>query len=110
MTAMERVWTRMKTTATTNAEKRTLLTMPASRRTVLKICRKEKAKTPRQDALHYLATQLVRLTVAVHIGGFETPLVGSPTGPSRRLSGRFRALRQDLRRRPRLLRSGLRHG
>ena len=62
MTSMERVWTRMKTTATTNASKGTL-TMPASRLTVLKICRREKAKTPRQDALHYLATELVRLTL-----------------------------------------------
>jgi hypothetical protein len=63
MTSMERVWARMKTTATTNASKGTPLTMPASRLTVLKICRREKAKTPRQDALHYLATQLVRLTL-----------------------------------------------
>jgi hypothetical protein len=63
MTEMERVWTRMKTAATTNALKATVLTMPASRLTVLKICRQEKAKTPRQDALHYLATELVRLTL-----------------------------------------------
>jgi hypothetical protein len=63
MTSMERVWTRMKTTATANARGRTPLTMPASRLTVLKICRREKAKTPRQDTLHYLATELVRLTL-----------------------------------------------
>jgi hypothetical protein len=69
MTSMERVWTRMKTTATTNASKGTLLTMPASRLTVLKICRREKAKTPRQDALHFLATELVRLTLETKYPG-----------------------------------------
>jgi hypothetical protein len=59
----------MKTTATTNASKGTLLTMPASRLTVLKICRREKAKTPRQDALHFLATELVRLTLETKYPG-----------------------------------------
>jgi hypothetical protein len=63
MTAMERVWTSMKTTADKFAESKTLISVRASRLTVLKICRREKAKTPRQDALHYLATQLVRLTL-----------------------------------------------
>jgi hypothetical protein len=63
MTAMKRVWSRLKTTATANARKRTLLTMPASRLAVLDICRLEKAKTPQQDALHSLATELVRLTL-----------------------------------------------
>jgi hypothetical protein len=63
MTSMERVWTRMKTTADKFAESKTLISVRESRNTVLKICRREKAKTPRQDALHYLATQLVRLTL-----------------------------------------------
>jgi hypothetical protein len=60
---MERVWTRMKTTANTNARQRTLVSVPASRVTVLKICRQEKAVPLPREALDYLATELVRLTL-----------------------------------------------
>jgi hypothetical protein len=65
MTSSERVWARMKATANATARKRkrTILTMPASRLSVLQICRREKAKTPHRDALDLLATSLVRLTL-----------------------------------------------
>jgi hypothetical protein len=63
MTAIERVWTRMKTTATKNAQSKTLVSVRESRDTVLKICRREKAQRPTQETLQYLATQLVRLTL-----------------------------------------------
>jgi hypothetical protein len=63
MTSMESVWASMKTAATAYARQRTILTMPASRLTVLRISGQKKAQTPSQDALHYLATELVRLTL-----------------------------------------------
>jgi hypothetical protein len=63
MTAMERVWTRMKTTAIKFAKHKTLISVRESRNTVLKICRREKARSPSPDTLQYLATQLVRLTL-----------------------------------------------
>jgi hypothetical protein len=60
---MERVWTRLTTTATNLAEHKTLISIRESRNTILKICRQEKAKSPPRDALQYLATELVRLTL-----------------------------------------------
>lgn len=63
LTAMERVWTRLKTTAIKFAEHKRLISVRESRNTVLKICRQEKANSPPPDALQYLATELVRLTL-----------------------------------------------
>lgn len=69
MTEMERVWMRMKTTATRFARRRALLSVPMSRTIVLKICSQQKAKSPPADALEYLATQLVRLTLEARFPG-----------------------------------------
>jgi hypothetical protein len=44
---MERVWTRLKTTAIKFAEHKRLISVRESRNTVLKICRQEKAKSRR---------------------------------------------------------------
>lgn len=62
MPPMERVWVRMKSTAAKLAKHQTLISEQESRNTVLKLCRQEKATSPPPDALHYLATELVRLT------------------------------------------------
>jgi len=59
---MERVWTRMKTAASKLARRKSLVDVAESRDTVLKICRRESA-TPPPDALEYLTTELVRLTL-----------------------------------------------
>jgi hypothetical protein len=69
MNAMERVWARMKRSATKYAEHKTLISVRESRNTVLKLCRQEKAKAPPPDALHYLATELVRLTLEQQVPG-----------------------------------------
>jgi len=60
---MERVWTRMKIAATKLAGRKSLVNVAESRDAVLKICRREKATPPPPDALEYLATELVRLTL-----------------------------------------------
>ncbi len=62
MTAMERVWIRMKTTATSVSARKRLVGMAESRETVLRLCRSEKAGPPPGDALEYLAAELLRLT------------------------------------------------
>lgn len=63
MTEMERVWTRMKAAAKKLAGRKSLVNIAESRDTVLKICRRESATPPPPDALEYLATELVRLTL-----------------------------------------------
>jgi hypothetical protein len=63
MTAMERVWTRMKTKATQFADRKTLISVPEAQQTVLNICRREHAAYPPPDALEYLTTELVRLSL-----------------------------------------------
>ncbi len=62
MNSMERVWARMKVRAIRFADHKTLIGMPESRDTVLKLCRQEKASTPPREALQFLAKELVRLT------------------------------------------------
>jgi hypothetical protein len=62
MTAMERVWIRMKTAATSLGARKRLVGLAESRDTVLKLCRSEKASPPPGDALEYLAVEFVRLT------------------------------------------------
>jgi len=63
MTAMERVWTRMKTRATKFSKRETLISVPEAQRTVLTICRRELAPYPPPDALEYLTSELVRLSL-----------------------------------------------
>lgn len=63
MSDMERVWTRMKTAASKLARRKSLVDVAESRDTVLKICRRESATPPPPDALEYLTTELVRLTL-----------------------------------------------
>jgi len=60
---MERVWARIKASANKFADQKTLISMRESQSVVLKLCRQEKASTPPQDALQYLAKELVRLTL-----------------------------------------------
>ncbi len=59
---MERIWARMKATATKLAKRKVLVGESESRDTVLKICRSESAKPPPPDALDYLTGELLRLT------------------------------------------------
>jgi hypothetical protein len=63
MNSMERVWSRIKVIASKSADKKTLISMRESRDVVLRLCRQEKAETPPRDALHFLAKELVRLTL-----------------------------------------------
>jgi hypothetical protein len=63
MTAMERVWTRMKIKASKFAKRETLVGLPEAQRTVLTICRRELASFPPPDALEYLTAELVRLSL-----------------------------------------------
>jgi hypothetical protein len=67
----------MKATATKNARKREALTMPESRLAVLEIFTREKAKAPQQDALHYLAKELMRLTLEASMRGNAQPVIPS---------------------------------
>ncbi len=60
---MERVWERMKTAAVRLAKRKALVDEAESRETVLSICRQEKAKLPPPEAVDYLTTELLRLTV-----------------------------------------------
>jgi hypothetical protein len=63
MNPMERVWMRMKASAAKSALRKSLISMRESQDTVLKLCRQEKAEKPPQDALQFLAKELVRLTL-----------------------------------------------
>jgi hypothetical protein len=60
---MERVWERMKTTATRLAKRKIPVGEAESRETVLSICRQEKATLPPPEALDYLSAELLRLTL-----------------------------------------------
>jgi hypothetical protein len=53
----------MKATAIKLAGRKSPIDVAESRDTVLKICRRESATPPPPDALEYLATELVRLTL-----------------------------------------------
>jgi hypothetical protein len=63
MPATDRLWEFIKATAGVNARQGAILTMPASRKAILKICRQRKASPPSPETLNYLATELVRLTL-----------------------------------------------
>lgn len=60
---MERVWARIKVIANKSARQKTLISMRESRSVVLRLCRQEKAETPPRDAVHFLAKELVRLSL-----------------------------------------------
>ena len=62
MNSIERVWKRMKEAAVKLAHRKTAITMRESEDTVRKLCRQEKATAPPQDALEFLAEELMRLT------------------------------------------------
>jgi len=62
-TAMERVWTRMKTKATHFAERKTFISESEAERAVLTICRGERVADPPPNALEYLTAELVRLSL-----------------------------------------------
>jgi hypothetical protein len=63
MNSIERVWARLKVVASKSAGQKTLISMRESQTVVLKLCRQERAETPPRDALHFLAKELVRLTL-----------------------------------------------
>jgi hypothetical protein len=67
MNSMERVWTRIKVVAKKSAGQKTLISMRESQNVVLRLCRQEKAGTPPRDALHFLAKELVRLTLEAQV-------------------------------------------
>ena len=76
MNSMERVWTRMKEAAVKSARRKTVITMRESQDTVLKFCRQEKASSPPQDALQFLAEELMRLTLEAHAASANLPAAG----------------------------------
>ena len=63
MNSMERVWKRIKIAAKKSADQKSLISMRESRSVVLRLCRQEKVEPPRQEALHFLAKELVRLAL-----------------------------------------------
>ena len=69
MNDMERVWMRLKRTASRLAKDDTLISVRDSRDRVLKICDQEKAKSPPREAVRYLAAELVRLTLEARLPG-----------------------------------------
>jgi hypothetical protein len=69
MNPMERVWKRMKVTAAKFARCRTPVSLRESQDAVLKLCRQEKAQIPPQEALQFLAEELLRLTVEARLPG-----------------------------------------
>ena len=61
-TPMERVWTRMKTTAATVAKRKTFISVAEAQRAILTMCHLERTASPPPDALEYLASELVRMS------------------------------------------------
>lgn len=57
------VWDRVKEKATIHGESGCLISMGNARAMVLRICREEQAECPPPDALEYLASELVRLSL-----------------------------------------------
>jgi hypothetical protein len=57
------VWNRLKDTAATQGQTGYLISMADARFIVLRVCREERAEIPPPDALEYLASELVRLTL-----------------------------------------------
>ncbi len=63
-TPMERVWTRMKTTAAKVAKRKTFISVAEASRAILTMCHLERTASPPPDALEYLASELVRMSQA----------------------------------------------
>lgn len=63
-TPMERVWTRIKTTAAKVANRKTFISVDEAQRAILTMCRLERTASPPPDALEYLASELVRMSHA----------------------------------------------
>lgn len=63
-TPMERVWTRMKTTAAKVAKRKTFISVAEAQRAILTMCHLERTASPPPDALEYLASELVRMSQA----------------------------------------------
>jgi len=61
-TSMERVWTRIKTTAAKVAKRKTFISVAEAERAILTMCHLERAESPPPDALEYLASELVRMS------------------------------------------------
>lgn len=62
MTDINRVWNRMKTAAQRHARVSNILSVREAKLEVAKLCQSEKTVQPPDDALEYLARELVRLT------------------------------------------------
>lgn len=63
MAGMNRVWNRMKSSAERHARQSGVLSVREAKLEVAKLCESEKTEQPPDDALEYLAAELVRLTV-----------------------------------------------
>ncbi len=63
-TPMERVWTRIKTTAAKVAKRKTFISVAEAKRAILTMCQLERTASPPPDALEYLASELVRMSQA----------------------------------------------
>ena len=64
MNSMERVWTRMKTSAAKVAKRKTFISVGEAQRAILTMCHLEKTASPPPDALEYLASEMVRMSQA----------------------------------------------
>jgi hypothetical protein len=62
MTAMERVWTRMKSAAAKVAKRKTFVSVSEAQRAILTMCHLERTTVPPPDALAYLSSELVRMS------------------------------------------------
>ena len=62
MADISRVWNRMKTSAQRHARVSNILSVREAKLEVAKLCQSEKTVQPPDDALEYLARELVRLT------------------------------------------------
>ena len=63
MAGINRVWTRMKASAKRHARRTGYLSVREAKLEVAKLCQSEKTEQPHDDALEYLANELVRLTL-----------------------------------------------
>ena len=63
MAGINRVWTRMKASAERHARRTGYLSVREAKLEVAKLCESEKTEQPPDDALEYLANELVRLTL-----------------------------------------------
>jgi hypothetical protein len=61
-TAMERVWARMKTTATQFAKRNTFISATEAQRAILTMCHRENTASPPPDALEYLTSEMMRMS------------------------------------------------